>query len=200
MVWRGDVWGHGKARSHRRRSDQRQQRWGLWYQPSDAFRTPDPSIRPQGDPFAGSVTSSVDDPATPSVSTYKFSAAFHATDDLMVYLTYAEGFTSASRPLVRIGPTAVLPHDCVPAPIAEQALCDLPPEVVDNTEIGIRSDWLDGRLRFNATYFDSNWNGMRVPVAPAECTRREGPVLLHLGRRCGNRARLGARDGLGGDR
>ena len=135
------------------------------FQPSDAFRTPDPSMPPQGDPFAGSVTASVDDPATPSVSTYKFSAAFHATDELMVYLTYAEGFTSASRPLVRIGPTAVLPHDCVPAPIAEQALCDLPPEVIDNTEIGIRSDWLDGRLRFNATYFDSNWNGMRVPVA-----------------------------------
>jgi iron complex outermembrane receptor protein len=137
------------------------------YQPIDAFRTPDPSMRPQGDPFAGNVIPelSADDPATPSVSTYKFSAAFHATDDLMVYLTYAEGFTSASRPLVRIGPTAVLPHDCDPAPSAEQAHCDLPPEVVDNTEIGIRSDWLDGRLRFNATYFDSNWNGMRVPKA-----------------------------------
>ena len=56
LVWRGDVWGHGKARSHRRRSDQRQQRWGLSYQPSDAFRTPDPSMRPQGDPFAGIVS------------------------------------------------------------------------------------------------------------------------------------------------
>ena len=135
------------------------------YQPSDAFRTPDPSIRPQGDPFAGSVTSSIDDLATPSVSTYKFSAAFHATDDLMVYLTYAEGFASAGRQSVRIGPSSVLPHDCVPGPVAELAWCDLPPEVVDNTEIGIRSDWLDGRLRFNATYFDSTWNGIRVVAA-----------------------------------
>ena len=136
------------------------------YQPIDAFRTPDPSMRPQGDPFAGNVIPrlSGDDSATPSVSTYKFSAAFHATDDLMAYLTYAEGFTSASRTVVRIAPTVVLPHDCA-APSAEQAFCDLPPEVVDNTEIGIRSDWLDGRLRFNATYFDSNWNGMRVPKA-----------------------------------
>jgi len=135
------------------------------YQPSDAFRTPDPSMRPQGDPFAGSVFASNDDPATPSVSTYKFSAAFHATDDLMVYLTYAEGFTSAGVQVVRIGPSSVLPHDCRPGLVAEQALCDLPPEVVDNTEIGIRSDWLDGRLRFNATYFDSTWNGIRVVAA-----------------------------------
>jgi outer membrane receptor protein involved in Fe transport len=145
------------------------------YQPNEAFRTPDPSMRPQGDPFAGHLTQVVDDPATPKVNTYKFSAVFHATDDLMVYVTYAEGFTSASRPLVNIGPNSVVPSGCVPAPLAQQALCDLPPEVIDNTEIGIRSDWLDGRLRFNATYFDSHWNGMRIMVAPRNALGEQQP-------------------------
>jgi iron complex outermembrane receptor protein len=29
-------------------------------------------------------------------------------------------------------------------------------------ELGLRSDWADGRLRFNATLFDSSWDGFRV--------------------------------------
>jgi hypothetical protein len=29
-------------------------------------------------------------------------------------------------------------------------------------ELGIRSDWADRTLRFNASYFDASWDGMRV--------------------------------------
>jgi iron complex outermembrane receptor protein len=38
----------------------------------------------------------------------------------------------------------------------------LDPEVVETRELGLRSDWLQGRLRLNATYFDSTWDGFRV--------------------------------------
>ena len=62
-----------------------------------------------------------------------------------------------------------------PAIPADQALCDLPPEVIDNTEIGLRSDWLDGRLRFNATYFDSHWNGMRVSCSARDASGKKQP-------------------------
>jgi len=39
----------------------------------------------------------------------------------------------------------------------------LGPEVVKTSEIGVRSDWLGRRLRLNATFFDSHWDGLRVP-------------------------------------
>ncbi|HVY63708.1 MAG TPA: TonB-dependent receptor [Gammaproteobacteria bacterium] len=151
------------------------------YLPNDAFRTPDPAIRPQGDPFSYSgIALQTYDPPKPKINTYKFSAAYHFQDRMMAYLTYSEGFTSASSPQVRIGPLSninSLPKSANARPAAnatadpthpDQVLIDLPVEVISNTEIGIRSDLLDGKLRFNATYFDSTWNGMRINLLPAD--------------------------------
>ena len=42
-------------------------------------------------------------------------------------------------------------------------------------EIGMRSDWLDGRLRFNATYFDADWDGMRVTLLPMDALGNTQP-------------------------
>jgi iron complex outermembrane receptor protein len=148
------------------------------YTPSDAFRTPDPAIPPQGDPFAYSaVTSDTTDAATPTSDTYKFSAAYHARDAMMFYFTYSEGFTSESAPLTTIGPTALPPSGCtdrIPGS-ATQVRCTLPEEVVENKEVGMRSDWLDGKLRFNATYFDSRWTGMRVTLLPKDAGGNSQP-------------------------
>jgi iron complex outermembrane receptor protein len=54
-------------------------------------------------------------------------------------------------------------------------IIDLPVEVIENSEIGLRSDWLDGRLRFNATYFDANWDGMRVQLLPTDAAGNTQP-------------------------
>jgi outer membrane receptor protein involved in Fe transport len=158
------------------------------YIPNDAFRTPDPGIRPQGDPFSYSgIAAPLIDPEKPKIDTYKFSAAYQATNDIMVYFTYAEGFTSASSPQVRIGPASVItsvPAGANPRPSPNSSgnplqpdfiLIDLPVEVIENSEIGLRSDWLDGRLRFNATYFDSNWDGMRVQLLPHDAAGNNQP-------------------------
>ena len=103
----------------------------------------------------------------------------------MVYATYAEGFTSASSPIVTIGPNAVLgsiPASANPVRISPtQAQIDLPVEVIENTEIGLRSDWLDSRLRFNATYFDSNWDGMRVALLPLDAAGNTQPFPYNSG-------------------
>jgi iron complex outermembrane receptor protein len=158
------------------------------YVPIDAFRTPDPGIRPQGDPFAYSnVAVTTLDPNAPKIDTYKFSAAYQATTDVMFYLTYAEGFTSAASPQVRIGPNSVISSipagsnprpapNASPNPVScpagdrcpDQVVIDLPVTVIENTEIGMRSDWLDGKLRFNATYFNSDWDGMRIDLLPTD--------------------------------
>jgi iron complex outermembrane receptor protein len=167
------------------------------YVPNDAFRTPDPAVRPQGDPFSYSMIA-VDaagaqqnfvDPDKPTIDTYKFSAAYQATTDIMFYLTYAEGFTSASSPIITIGPTAVIesiPASMNPVRVSPtQARIDLPPELIDNTEVGIRSDWLDGRLRFNATYFDSDWDGMRVALLPTDAAGNTQPFPYASGEGAG---------------
>ena len=70
------------------------------YMPTDAFRTPDPAIRPQGDPFAYSVVTT--DHTDPDTRRHRhvqvLDRRITCRDRLMVYLTYAEGFTSASEP------------------------------------------------------------------------------------------------------
>src|SRR5688572_16710993 len=60
------------------------------YVPIDAFRTPDPAVKPQGDLFAGPQALALVDPDQPAIDTYKFSAAYQFTPDMMVYFTYAE--------------------------------------------------------------------------------------------------------------
>jgi outer membrane receptor protein involved in Fe transport len=172
--------------------------------PLDAFRTPDPAIRPQGDPFAYDASAvpplTLVDPNKPKIDTYKFSTAYQWTPDIMLYLTYAEGFTSASSPQVRIGPNSVIAsvpaganprpaQNAVPNPpqcpvtdrCPDQIVIDLPVTVIENTEIGMRSDWLDGRLRFNATYFDSDWDGMRIDLLPTDQAGNTQPFPYSTG-------------------
>jgi iron complex outermembrane receptor protein len=89
-------------------------------------------------------------------------------DALMIYATYAEGFTQESTPLTTIGPIANPPSFCGPRVDPTHVVCTLPQENVENKEVGMRSDWLSGKLRFNATYFDSLWKGMRVNLLPTD--------------------------------
>jgi iron complex outermembrane receptor protein len=74
------------------------------------------------------------------------SLAFQPHDRIYVYASYAEGFTAGA-----LESSPVLPDPIV-----------LDPEVVRTKEIGLRSDWLDRRLVFNATLFRSRWDGLRV--------------------------------------
>ncbi|HEX5046142.1 MAG TPA: TonB-dependent receptor [Gammaproteobacteria bacterium] len=149
--------------------------------PTDAFRTPDPSIRPQGDPFAGFATSVYNDADQPTIDTYKASVAYHPTDAMMIYGTYSEGFTSANEPLVTIGATAVVPNGCGVRLTPTQVRCSVPAELIDNKEVGLRSEWLDGKLRFNATYFDSHWTGMRVWLLPRDAAGNTQPFPYQSG-------------------
>lgn len=119
---------------------------------TDAFRTPDPLLRPQGNMFIGDFSNPADDGVTPdpdlgTITTNKFALTYRVNDDMMLYASYAEGFTQGGINNVN-----------------NVGLVELVPEVIENSEIGIRSDWLDGRLRFNGTYFDATWIGMRVDV------------------------------------
>jgi iron complex outermembrane receptor protein len=103
----------------------------------------------------------------------------------MVYATYAEGFTSASSPIITIGESSVPPSGCTERINDTQVRCSYPPEIIENTEIGLRSDWLGGRLRFNATYFDSDWVNMRVTLLPRDAAGNTQPFPYQSGEGAG---------------
>jgi iron complex outermembrane receptor protein len=118
------------------------------YLPAEAFRPVEPAGVAPGDPYAvASLIAERVRPDTATASTPKVALSYEFTDDLYFYASYAEGFTA---PLVVNSPL-----------VAEPLLLD--PEVVLSREIGMRSDWLDSRLRLNATVFRSRWDGLRVP-------------------------------------
>ena len=75
--------------------------------------------------------------------TPKVSLSWYATDDVMLYATYSEGFRSGGMN-GRAGTefTARLTYD---------------PEFVDMFEIGMKSSWLDNRIQFNAAIFDQSF-------------------------------------------
>jgi len=74
---------------------------------------------------------------------YRLAGSWQFTDDVMLYLGYTEGFNS--------GGLAIYSDSL--GPVESQ----YDPELIENTEIGIRSDLFDGKLRLNATYFDTDW-------------------------------------------
>ena len=76
-------------------------------------------------------------------TTPKLGLRYQFTDDIMTFATYARGFKSGGffgRNTAVAGFTT--PYD---------------PEYVDTFELGLKSDWLGGRVRFNATAFYSEY-------------------------------------------
>ena len=88
------------------------------------------------------------DQATFSDTQPKVSLGWKLTPDVMLYTTYAEGYKSgAFNPPP--GPGANFPL------IVQQ-------EGTDNYELGIKSTWLDSRLRVNASVFRTNYENAQI--------------------------------------
>ena len=71
--------------------------------------------------------------------TPKVSVRYQATDDAMVYATFAKGYRSGGfNGRVDSVDSATIPYN---------------PEFVDNYELGFKSEWMNRRLRFNGAVF-----------------------------------------------
>lgn len=70
------------------------------------------------------------------------------SDNHMLYFTYSEGFKSGAFVGQQRSP--------------EIASTAIQPELATNLELGARTEWLDGRLRFNATFFDLEYDDLQV--------------------------------------
>ncbi len=86
-------------------------------------------------------------PSSFSADTYRFAATYDFSDDVMVYAGYSEGFNSGGVSLY---------EDSV-----GQVQLSYSPEVIENWELGLRADLLDGALRANVTYFNTDWIGIQ---------------------------------------
>jgi len=78
------------------------------------------------------------------------------SDALMMYVSYAEGFKSGGfdmRGNASTNPSVADGYD---------------PETVETWEAGIKSQWLDNRLRLNFTVFDMDYTDMQLTVQTAQ--------------------------------
>ena len=140
--------------------------------PTSGFRPAVPGGEPFGALFAGTTTTINENPDLGNNTTNKFGLQYQINDDLMLYTSWSEGFTETAVTNPRL-PTSV--NGACPATLVATRV-NLRREIITNSELGMRSDWLDGQLRFNATYFDAKWDGMRVNNLPVDpCTGAPSP-------------------------
>jgi iron complex outermembrane receptor protein len=107
----------------------------------------DPTQFHVGDPF-------VFQPAAPLARTQfdemtqRVAAQKQFTDDIMGYIGYSEGFRPGG----------------ISAPVIDGVRTEMPfgPSMIENTEIGMRSDLANGRLRFNWTIFETAWQDLQA--------------------------------------
>jgi iron complex outermembrane receptor protein len=81
----------------------------------------------------------------------------------MGYVSYAEGFNSGG----------------VATPTIQNVRVLLPykPQTIETFEVGIRSDLADGRIRFNATLFDTAWKDFQSAGVVYDSLGRQVPQL-----------------------
>lgn len=75
--------------------------------------------------------------------TPRFSIDYQATDDILIYLTYAKGFKSGGFSLTAFSPP-------------------LRPETLTDYEGGIKTEWLEGKLRVNLAAFYYDYTDLQV--------------------------------------
>lgn len=140
--------------------------------PTSGFIPARPGQEPVGDIYQGTSTTVNVNPDLGNNTTNKVGLQYQLNDDIMLYGSWSEGFTETAVQNPRL-PTKV--NGICPSQLVATRV-ELRREVITNRELGIRSDWLDGQLRVNATYFDATWDGMRVNNLPVDpCTGSPAP-------------------------
>ncbi|MGB7215634.1 MAG: TonB-dependent receptor, partial [Gammaproteobacteria bacterium] len=99
---------------------------------------------------------------------------YRITDDVMAYVTHSKAFRAGSF----TAPAAQCVEQVTPCPYhVRPPAAAIPPERLINNEAGIRTEWLDGRLRFNATYFDMDFTNRQGASAVPDDAAPTGFVI-----------------------
>lgn len=114
---------------------------------ADGFIKTGPQAIRGGTP-SGSPAFSFSDDLSFNHTSYRLAADFAVSDDALLYASYSTGYRSGgfnggARSLAEV---SALPFD---------------EETVDTAEIGLKSTWIDGRVRVNAAYFMSDFENLQ---------------------------------------
>ena len=82
-------------------------------------------------------------------TSFRLALQYYMNDDVMFYGSYATGFKSGGYSSDCFGPVPV-------------CFNPVEPEEVKTWEIGLRSEFLDNRLRLNITYFDNSYDNLQL--------------------------------------
>jgi iron complex outermembrane recepter protein len=125
----------------------------------------DPTIFHVGDAFVGTDVAATYTPFEFDKLTSRLAVQMQFTDNFMGYVSYAEGFNSGGVSAPTVGSTRlILPYK---------------PSTLENLEVGIRTDLMDGKLRFNATVFDTAWVDLQAAgVVNDPVTGAQIPTLV----------------------
>ncbi len=96
--------------------------------------------------------------------TPRVGARYEISDDMMVFATYSKGYRSGGF----LGRVAG----------AESAREPYDPETVDNYELGIKSEWMDNRLRVNANLFYMEYDDKQEELQLAEPNEATGQKTI----------------------
>jgi iron complex outermembrane receptor protein len=116
--------------------------------PGTAAKPIDPTQYHAGDAFAMRDNAATYTPFNFDKLTTRLSLTKQFNDNIMGYVSYSEGFNSGGVSTPTVGTTRlILPYR---------------PSVLENSEVGMRSDLANGLLRFNATLFHTVWTDLQA--------------------------------------
>jgi outer membrane receptor protein involved in Fe transport len=125
----------------------------------------DPTQFHVGDPFLGADIASTYTPFQFDKLTSRIVLQREFTDSINGYVSYSEGFNSGGVSAATIGST--------------RTLFPFQPATLENFEIGMRSDLAGGKIRFNATVFDTAWVDLQAAgVVVDPVTGAQIPTLV----------------------
>src|SRR5690606_24490678 len=103
---------------------------------------------------------------------FRVTADYHVNDDIMLYATRSRAFRSGTFSVpAAIAPAAGRSYYLRPP------LAPVPPELLYNNEVGMRSDWFDGRFRLNLTYYEMDLTNRQGASAVTDPTAPTGFVI-----------------------
>jgi outer membrane receptor protein involved in Fe transport len=125
----------------------------------------DPVIYAIGDPYVGADNAATYTPFQFDKNTTRLVLQRKFTDKVNGYVSYSEGFNSGGVSAAIIGST--------------RTLFPFKPATLKNTEVGMRSDLANGKIRFNATLFSTIWADLQAAgVVTDPVTGVQIPTLL----------------------
>ena len=90
---------------------------------------------------------------------------YKLTPDVLTYASFAQGYKSGGWTTRLAVPVSI--SVAAGAPVDPTKPPQFDPEKADTFEIGIKSEWLDHRLRLNGAAFSTNYTDMQIVAIPA---------------------------------